>query len=143
MRAATLPAGADGTWQHYPPDDPFAGRVGPLFKMYRNDPAEPVRLGFLITPEHCNPMGACHGGMLATMLDLGLGIVGLTVAGATNRSPTIQMSLDFLAAATLGEWVESRCRLVHATGRLLFTEGTLVTSAAAVVRGNAIYQRGR
>ncbi len=141
LPASVVPVTA-GRWQTYPFDDPFARHVGPLFRLDRDDAEEPLRIGFTIAAAHCNPLGFCHGGMLATLLDLGLGIVGLTAAGATNETPTIQMSIDFLRPAALGDWMETRCRFVHATRRIIFTEGMLITAAGAVVRGSGIYRRG-
>ena len=130
-----------GNWKHYANSDTFNQFVGPFFYLLTDLPDEPARVGFRVESRHCNPMGNCHGGMLATMLDIGLGFIGLQSSGEKIGIPTISMSIDFLQVAANGEWIETRARLVHATRRILFMEGTLVTSSGPVARGNAIYRR--
>ena len=67
-----------------------------------------MRLGFRVEKRHTNPLGICHGGMLASFCDMLLPIsihrkskeVGLRFL------PTINLQLDYLAPAPLGAWVE-------------------------------------
>ena len=50
-------------------DTHFTDHVGPLFVRG----AEGARqLGFRVEPHMCNPAGICHGGMLMTVMDVGL-----------------------------------------------------------------------
>jgi acyl-coenzyme A thioesterase PaaI-like protein len=78
----------------------------------------------LTTPDHANPQGALHGGVLMTFADHCL---GLYVWVAANRAPnvTIQLNTHFLASVTPGEFVELRGEVTRATRGLVFVRGIL------------------
>lgn len=130
-----------GNWVPVEASDHFARLAGPLFMLeMEGNPEELVRVGFQVEEKHCNKLGGCHGGMLGTVLDIALGYVG----NFTNRetgTPTISLSMDFLRPVGIGEWVESRCRVIETTRRMVFVDGTLVCRRGPVARGNAIYRR--
>ena len=45
----------------------FMGVNGPLWLRHEG---ALVQIGFRVEPRHCNPMGNCHGGMLASFSDM-------------------------------------------------------------------------
>lgn len=141
----SLPEGVEpltpGEWQATVIADPYIETAGPFYRLELGEANEPMRLGFVIRSGHCNRLGSCHGGMLATFLDLALGFIGKTACGDEIPTPTISLSMDFLQPGLLGQWVETRARLVHQTRRMFFAEGTLVTAGGPIVRANAIYRR--
>lgn len=96
-------------------------------------------LGFRIGPQHCNPRGRCHGGVWATMADVLMGVnVGL-LSGLGG--PTISMSLDFLAAATVGQWAEGSARLLRHTERIAFVECLFTVDGEPALRASATFRR--
>jgi len=141
----SLPEGVEpltpGDWRSTVIADPFVEHVGPFYRIDIGEALEPMRFGFVIGDNHCNRLGSCHGGMLATFLDLTLGFVGKAATGDETPTPTISLSMDFLRPASVGDWVESRVRLVHQTRRMFFVEGMLVALEGPVMRANAIYKR--
>lgn len=131
-----------GAWRELDLDDRFMDHVGPVLILDRPDaPDEPLRIGIEIRDVHCNRINICHGGMLATLLDVALGVTGSRVVAQDRPTPTISLSMDFLRPVVSGEWVESRVRVVHASHRMAFVEGMLVTEAGVALRGNAIFKR--
>ena len=51
--------------------DDFVGANGPLYMRHERRPeGSLVQLGFRVERRHCNPMGICHGGMMATFCDM-------------------------------------------------------------------------
>ena len=82
------------------------------------------RYGLLTTPEHANPQGALHGGILMTFADHGLSMLAWEAA---KRAPctTIQLNTHFLAAVEPGEFVELRGEVTRATKGLVFVRGLL------------------
>lgn len=130
-----------GTWVPVEASDHFARLAGPLFMLEMGgNPEEPVRVGFRVEEKHCNKLGSCHGGMLGTVLDIALGYAG-NFANRETGTPTISLSIDYLRAVGVGDWIESRCRLVETTRRMVFVDGLLVSRHGTVARGNAIYRR--
>lgn len=122
-------------------DDPFLERVGPVFIAddFAADDSEPARFGVRIEPHHCNFAGICHGGMLATVLDIALGrSMAALIEGA--HAPTVTLTVDFLRAARLGDWLESRVRILRRTRSMVFCDAVLVGPEGIVVRGNAVFK---
>lgn len=142
VEASNYRGGPSIEWARMPSDnDPFTELVGPFFylHMVAGSP-ETLRFGFVVQPKHCNRLGVCHGGLLATFLDIALGLQGCGISG-DDGTPTIQLSMDYLAPALAGDWVESQSRLVQSTRRMNFVEGTLHSPRGIVVRGNGIFRR--
>jgi acyl-coenzyme A thioesterase PaaI-like protein len=82
------------------------------------------RYGLLTTPEHANPQGVLHGGILMTFADHGLSMLAWEAA---QRAPctTIQLNTHFLAAVQPGEFIELRGDVTRATKGLVFVRGIL------------------
>lgn len=118
----------------------FSGLTGPYF--VRMGEGAPV-LGFRVEERHLNPSGVCHGGALAAFADY-LAVIVRHVAGATDFStPTVTLSIDYLAPVTLGSWVELNGRLLRRTKSLLFGDGVMQVDGAVVTRVDAIFTLGR
>lgn len=130
-----------GAWAPLEDVGEFITVAGPVYvSTERLDPGEPARYGLRIMRHHCNGLGNCHGGMLATFLDLAMAC-GLYAAGGIDRNlPTITMTLDYLAPALLGDWIESRVAIVHRTRRMAFVQATLSGRDGPVIRGNAVFR---
>ena len=82
------------------------------------------RYGMQTGPEHANPGGAVHGGVLMAFADHTL---GLYVWEAANRAPnvTIQLNTHFIGAVTPGAFVELAGEVTRATKNLVFVRGIL------------------
>lgn len=120
---------------------PFVDLIGPTFITQDTLEAdEPARLGLRIEPRHTNGGGVCHGGMLATFLDLTMARGLLAAGGIAITVPTVSMTLDYLAPALLGDWVESRVRILHRTRRMAFVQAILQSNGAPVIRGSGVFR---
>lgn len=123
--------------------DSFGALAGPFFARLSSSAevgVSPLRLGFRVMPKHANPGGFCHGGMLMTAMDLALGQAVLHVAPDPGFTPTVTMGHDFLSAAKVGDWLESRVDLVHTTRRSGFANGVLIGPSGPVLRSNALFR---
>lgn len=115
--------------------NPFIEANGPL---YGRMDGERFVLGFLCEPRHCNPMMACHGGMLATLADMLL-LVGANIQ--TNLGQfllTVSLDIDFVGPVKAGDWLEGRTEVLRAGRSLLFTEGRMTVDGTVVARVNAV-----
>jgi uncharacterized protein (TIGR00369 family) len=119
----------------------FVAVNGPLYAR-RDDTG--FRLGFRVEPRHCNPMGICHGGMMATFCDMLLPISAhvLSKEVADRFLPTINLQIDYLAASPLGAWVEGEAQLLRATRSLVFMQGLVQADGVAVARVSGIFKIG-
>lgn len=122
----------------------FTRHVGPFYIRHEQLlPNEPVRLGFRVQPHQCNPRLVCHGGMLATFLDLCLARGLMAEEGFFGSTPTINLSIDYLATAPVGSWVESRVTVLRRTNQLGFVQAVIQAGDEAVMRGSGTFKRPR
>jgi uncharacterized protein (TIGR00369 family) len=115
---------------------------GPL---YLRQEGELVLLGFRVEPRHTNPMGICHGGMLASFADMLLPIsVHHKRADVGMRFlPTISLQLDYLAPAPLGAWVQGEAQVLRVTRTLVFAQGLVTADGEPALRVSGISKIGK
>ena len=102
------------------------------------------QLGFRVEQRHCNPMGICHGGMMATFCDMLLPISAHVMSKelAERFLPTINLQIDYLAASPLGAWVQGEAQLLRATRSLVFMQGLVQADGVSVARVSGIFKIG-
>ncbi|MBL8386949.1 MAG: PaaI family thioesterase [Hydrogenophaga sp.] len=98
-----------------------------------------IVLGLRLTAAHCNRLGIPHGGMLATLAD---GALGINLHRARRNSPTmvtVNLSLDYLAAAREGEWLEAHVTPRRLGRQLAFGDCVLRVGEREVLRATGIF----
>jgi uncharacterized protein (TIGR00369 family) len=112
---------------------PFADAAGPVY-------ARDGVFGLRVQERHLNAGGTCHGGLLATLVDLSMGrAVHAAVAEDGRRFATVSLTTDYLGAVREGEWVESRVEVERLGGTLAFVDCSLRVDEREVVRGRAVF----
>ena len=121
--------------------DGFIAVNGPLY-VKKLEPG--IVLGFRVEARHCNPMGICHGGMIATFCDMLLPISAhyLSADLARRFLPTISLQVDYLAASKLGAWVQGEAQLLRATRSMVFMQGVVRADGETVARVSGIFKIG-
>jgi uncharacterized protein (TIGR00369 family) len=119
---------------------PYAADLGPFYAL-RGE--REVRLGLRVLRRHCNTAGMAHGGLVASLADLGL-IHAVGVLRERQGQPrvplsTVTLSLDYLGPAPEGCWLEARAEVTRLGGSLAFVEGTLFADGARVGRASAVF----
>lgn len=100
-------------------------------------------IGFRVQPRHCNPRSICHGGMLVTFADFFLPTIArLSHDDDDSFTPTVSLTTQFLAPASLGEWVEGRANVLRRSKNLLFVEGLATCEGTPVMQVSGIFKRG-
>jgi acyl-coenzyme A thioesterase PaaI-like protein len=80
-----------------------------------------------------------QGGMLATLADLGLGRAArLDIPG--RRQATIQISVQYIDAARIGEFLVARCRKLKETRNLVFVAGEIEADGRLVASVSGIWK---
>ena len=118
--------------------DGFGALCGPFWIRADGDA---LIAGFRVEARHCNPAGICHGGMLATFCDFHLAVS----AQFQNRlgtliTPTINLSLDYLAPTPNGAWVEARAEFPKITRGMIFANEIVTADGEPVVRAHGIFK---
>ena len=144
MTPIDVPAGFRPVSAFAPTD--FIAVNGPLYLRHEVvDGLTQVQVGFRVEPRHCNPMGDCHGGMMATFCDMLLPLsihrkhrdIGLRFL------PTVSLQIDYMAPARLGAWVQGEAEVLRVTRRLVFSQGIVTADGTPAVRVSAIFKIGQ
>ena len=98
------------------------------------------RLAFLVGSEQCNPVDTCHGGAIATFADAQILAINPASEARLEHHPTINLSIDYLAPAFAGDWIESEVTIDRRTGSLLFTRAAMWVADRQIARASAIYR---
>lgn len=128
-------------FRELPVDIGFIGANGPLWISTEGDR---LRLGLRVEMRHCNPMRICHGGMMATFVDMLLPFTAFWDSGMGGRFlPTVHLEQDFLAPAPLGCWLEGRGELLRATRTMVFAQGVVTADGEVCARASGIFKIGK
>ncbi|RJF92531.1 PaaI family thioesterase [Noviherbaspirillum saxi] len=117
------------------PASPFMSVMGPLYQRPGQDNA--TVLALRVSSIHTNMHGIAHGGMLATLADNAL---GFNVSGAGQHPiVTVHMSLDFLAPAHAGDWLEAHVSVQKRGGKLSFAECRLMVDGCCILKASGVF----
>ena len=134
----------------FQPPEPFVPhpRKSPL-----TTPWEPISadvrtdrwvLGVEIREPHGNSRGAPHGGLIAALADNAMGLsCGVVLTALKIPSAglvTVSLSLDYLAAAALGQWLEFDTDFIKPGKSLCFAEATVRADGKPVARAHATFK---
>ena len=98
-----------------------------------------VRLVWEARPDHRNLQGLVHGGILATLADIAMGLAVRTVVGPTRRHVTIDLHVHYLRPARPGR-LEALGSVVHVGTHVGFAEGSVTDAAGRLlVRASGTY----
>jgi uncharacterized protein (TIGR00369 family) len=103
-----------------------------------------VKLGLRVEERHCNLMGICHGGMMATFCDMLLPMIVHRKVEALGRRflPTVSLQLDYLAPVPRGAWVEGECDVLRVTRSLVFAQGLVTADGVPAARCSGVLKIG-
>lgn len=87
---------------------------------------------YVVTEQHLNPMQTLHGGTVAAILD---DLCGLTVfaLGREYGYTSVNMNVDFLSAARLGETLTTEAVVVRAGRNIVHVEGRITNATGKLI----------
>jgi acyl-coenzyme A thioesterase PaaI-like protein len=117
-------------------DNPMPGDLGIPWRKRHEDR---WLYGLITRPDHANPAGAVHGGVLTVFADH---VLGCYVEAAADGAPnvTIQLNTHFLAAVEPGSFLELRGEVTRATGSMVFVRGLITVVDRDVVAVDGIWR---
>lgn len=140
MTAPVPPEGFAPHDRKSPVTDPWE----PVFARRRDGVVE---LGLVLAAAHCNSRGFVHGGVLATLADNAMGLsYGATMlhengGAAGGGAVTVSLTIDYLATARIGQWLQVSPRVLRAGGSMGFVDALLTADGAAIARASATFRR--
>lgn len=91
-----------------------------------------IKVSYEVRSEMCNPAKILHGGIASLMMDDVIGM-GNFVAGSEYLMTTINLNVDFLASAQMGELVEVSAKLVRSGTNLNHWESVIRKESGKIV----------
>lgn len=91
-----------------------------------------IKVSYTVRPDMCNPGRILHGGIASLMLDDVIGM-GNFVAGSEFLMTSINLSVDFLSAAQIGDRLEVSARLVRSGSNLNHWEAIIHKDSGKIV----------
>lgn len=131
--AMTVPDGFEPHYRKSPLTDPWE----PLYSR-RTDDA--VQVGLRIAPPHTNSRGLAHGGLITALADNAMGLscgVGLEAAGGLL---TVNLAVDFLGSARIGQWLQIEPVVVKRGRGLCFAQALVTADGEPCARANATFK---
>lgn len=121
---------------------PFVALNGPLWVAELGDSK---RVGLRVQRKHCNVMGFCQGGMLATFADMMMPVSMYGRPEFVSRPsflPTVSLQIDYIAPVFLNDWLEGTTEIIKITRSLVFAQGVVRVDGKPVLRCSGIYSVG-
>ena len=112
---------------------------------YLGAAVEGVRVvGLHICPHHINYRDAAHGGVISTFADVALSHAVYDAERPRLAPSTVTLTVNYLAAAKLGDWLEARVRIDRLGGRTAYTSGGIWRreEQVATMSGVFAFKRG-
>ena len=107
--------------------------------------ADGVVIRLTVRPEHVNPNGTAHGGLILTLLDFTLGaeVERFLGEGLAGHPITIQLSTSMIGAASLGETMLGTARVRSRTKTMSFVEGEILCEGRVIATATAVFRNPR
>jgi len=121
-------------------NESFETLIGPI--MFRDD--ENSRVGaFRAEAKHANGWGTVHGGMLTAFADAALtGIDNFHRDDPrTEGIVTVSLNCEFVAPASVGDWVECHGEVIRRGASLVFMQGRLTVAGKVVMTCSTVLKR--
>lgn len=127
------PTGFEPHYRKSPLTDPWE----PLYSR-KTDGA--VVLGLEVTAAHTNSRGFVHGGLISALADNAMGLSCGARLGDGASLVTVNLTLDFLASAQVGQWLEFDTIFVKPGGSLCFAQAFVTADGDPCARANAVFK---
>lgn len=96
-------------------------------------------VGFTVRRGHCNPHGILHGGAIASIADISMGISSRLPTRGRAKVVTASLAIDYIGSAVEGDWVEARSEVVNVGRRLIIVECGLWKDRRRIARANSTF----
>ena len=118
-------------------------RTSPLLdtlgSFYSRGAGAELEIGLLVTERHANGRGTVHGGVLATLADVGMGYLMAFGAVPPRRLTTASLTIDYTGSAKVGDWIAVVMDPPRVGRQLAFANARLMCGERQVARASAVF----
>lgn len=124
----------------FTPHDRKSPLTDPWEPLYSRKTGETVTLGLRAGPAHTNSRGFVHGGLIGALADNAMGLSCARRLGQAGGLVTVTLSVDFLASALEGQWLEFDTAFVKPGRTLCFAQAFVTADGQPCARANAVFR---
>jgi acyl-coenzyme A thioesterase PaaI-like protein len=124
----------------FEPHDRKSPVTAPWEPLYRRISGDTVVLGVRARDAHCNGRGFVHGGLISALADNAMGLSAVRRMGDVASLVTVNLTVDFLGSAHVGQWLEFDTVFVKPGGTLTFTQAFVTADGQPCARANAVFR---
>lgn len=117
-----------------------SGLTDPWEPLYSRNTGEAVFIGLRAGPAHANSRGLVHGALMTALADNAMGLSCALKTGGAGGLVTINLAMDFLASARMGQWLEIRPTMLKAGSSMAFACATIHADDQLCARANATFR---
>jgi uncharacterized protein (TIGR00369 family) len=112
----------------------------PWEPIYARRTPQALILGLRLAEPHTNSRGLVHGGLIAALADNAMGLSCALQAPGGPSLLTISLSIDYLAAAQIGQWLQVDTTFVKAGRSIAFAQCFVNADGEPCARGSATFK---
>ena len=128
-----IPTGFERHYRHSPVTDPWE-------PIYSRKTEGAVVLGLVAEAAHTNSRGMVHGGLISALADNAMGLSCARRLDDAVSLVTVNLTLDFLGPASIGQWLEFDTVFVKPGGTLAFAQAFVTADGQPCARANGVFR---
>ena len=136
QETTSIPPGFERHYRKSPVTDPWE-------PIYSRKTEGAVVLGLVTEAAHTNSRGFVHGGLISALADNAMGLSCARRLGDQASLVTVNLTLDFLGTAEVGQWLEFDTVFVKPGGTLSFAQAFVTADGKPCARANAVFRMVR
>ena len=112
----------------------------PWEPIYSRKTPDTIVLGLRLATPHTNSRGFAHGGLIAALADKAMGhSCGHQMRGAYSLV-TINMSIDFISSAQVGQWLTIETDVIKTGNTICFAQSFIKADDVIIARANGTFR---
>lgn len=128
-----IPPGFERHFRQSPVTDPWE-------PIYSRKTSDVVVLGLVAEAAHTNSRGFVHGGLISALADNAMGLSCARRLGDEASLVTVNLTLDFLSSAQVGQWLEFDTVFVKPGSTLAFAQAFVTADGEPCARANGVFR---
>jgi acyl-coenzyme A thioesterase PaaI-like protein len=112
----------------------------PWEPLYARASGDTLVLGLRAGDAHANSRGFVHGGLISALCDNAMGLSCGRRLGGSASLITVSLSVDFLAAALKGQWLEFDTVFVKPGSTLCFAQAFVTADGQPCAKANGVFR---
>lgn len=120
-----------------------SGFTDPWEPIYHRSHDNGISLGLHARNAHANSRGFVHGGLLSALCDNAMGLSCVPHLGDIKGLVTVNLSLDFLGSAQVGQWLEFRADVTQTGRSMSFASATVFADGRPCARATGVFKAQR